>query len=48
MITTRNFAPGNAGVIFLQRCLGSDLRLHISLAATQRSPNTSVAMRAKM
>jgi hypothetical protein len=33
---------------FLQRCLGSDLRLHISLATTQRSPNTSVAMRAKM
>jgi Family of unknown function (DUF6790) len=32
---------------FLQRCLGSDLRLHISLATTQRSPNTSVAMRAR-
>jgi hypothetical protein len=34
---------------FLQRCLGSDLGLHISLATTQhRSPNIPAALRAKM
>jgi hypothetical protein len=37
MITAHNFAPGNAGVIFLQRYVGSGRGLHISLPATPRS-----------
>jgi hypothetical protein len=50
MITAHNFAPGNAGIIFLQRSLGSDRRLHISLAATPRRPiaATKVRVTAKM
>src|SRR5262249_1290328 len=39
MITAHNFAPGNAGVIFFERCLGSDLWLHISRATTPLGSN---------
>ena len=41
------FCPRQCWRHFLQRCLGSDLGLHISLATKQCRPDISAAMRAK-